>query len=229
MKSVTEIGKVFRQLGGEFLLSPEALAARLAGIRAFVFDWDGVFNAGRKGGQTASTFGEADSMGTNLLRYALWRRDGALPFVAVISGASNIVARQFAEREHFNAVFTGVRNKSDVFARVTAEHGIEPAECAFIFDDVNDFGPARQCGLRLMIRRRSSPLLLEYAATQGICDYVTGTEGGSGAVREVCEMLLGLSGAFDAVVASRTNFAPEYEHYFAARQMVTTHCADSAY
>jgi hypothetical protein len=45
-------------------------------------------------------------------------------------------------------------------------------------------------------------------------------------VREVCELLLGLLGAFDAVVASRVAWDASYAAYFAARQAVATELVD---
>jgi hypothetical protein len=45
-------------------------------------------------------------------------------------------------------------------------------------------------------------------------------------VREVCELLLGLLGSFDAVVASRVAMDPTYVGYFTARQSVTTEVID---
>ena len=39
------------------------LARQLHGIRALVFDWDGVFNDGWKDAQGGSPFSEVDSMG----------------------------------------------------------------------------------------------------------------------------------------------------------------------
>jgi hypothetical protein len=46
------------------------------------------------------------------------------------------------------------------------------------------------------------------------------------AVREVCELLLGLLGAFETVVASRVAWDREYAKYFAARQAHATEFVD---
>jgi 3-deoxy-D-manno-octulosonate 8-phosphate phosphatase (KDO 8-P phosphatase) len=95
MSRDAELESRFAKLGGVFLTSPGVLRQRLKSIRGIVCDWDGVFNTGSKGEGTASTFGEPDSMGTNLLRYALWREHGALPVAALITGTStrSITAR----------------------------------------------------------------------------------------------------------------------------------------
>ena len=97
-----DLERRFRELGGHFVTPPSEIAAKLDGIRALVFDWDGVFNAGRKGGGLASGFSEPDSMGTNMLRFALWRKRSAQPTCAVLSGADNPAAREFAQRERLD-------------------------------------------------------------------------------------------------------------------------------
>ena len=101
----------FRELGGTFLTDAAELSKRLEAVRALVFDWDGVFNLGAKGEGASSGFSEADSMGTNMLRYGLWRRDGALPITAIVTGVDNSTAESFAKREHFHAIYRGVANK----------------------------------------------------------------------------------------------------------------------
>ncbi|MBN1237342.1 MAG: phosphatase, partial [Gammaproteobacteria bacterium] len=128
MRADTDVEASFSALGGVFLTPARDIAARLGAIRGLVFDWDGVFNAGSKGEAASSTFDEADSMGINLLRYALWRTRGELPKVGLITGEDNPSARLFAARERFHAVHSGVRNKAvavDAFCSANAVRGEE--------------------------------------------------------------------------------------------------------
>ena len=76
------------------------------------------------------------------------------------------------------------------------------------------------------MQRSASPLLRQYVVRQGLCDYVTAHSGERHAVREVCELLLGLLGSFDAVVASRVAWDRDFAAYFAARQALTTEFVD---
>jgi 3-deoxy-D-manno-octulosonate 8-phosphate phosphatase (KDO 8-P phosphatase) len=212
----------YTALGGRFLTPATGLATRAASLSGLVFDWDGVFNSGVKGDGVASTFSEADSMGTNLLRYALWRRAGELPFAAIVSGADNPGARRLAEREHFDAVYTGVRDKGAVIGSLAAARGLGPDGLLCVFDDVNDLPMAAGCAIRVLVRRAASPLLAAYAERERLCDYITAFEGGYNAVREVTELVIGLLGAFEAVVRSRVASDEQYARYFAARQAVET-------
>jgi 3-deoxy-D-manno-octulosonate 8-phosphate phosphatase (KDO 8-P phosphatase) len=165
-------------------------------------------------------------MGQNLLRYALWREHGELPAAALISGEDNPTACTFARREHFHAVYQGARTKTAAIEALCATHKLSSEQLICIFDDVNDLGMAFGCGIRVLVRRDASPLLHDYVARQGLCDYITAHPADRYAVREVCELLLGLLGSFDAVVASRVAWDDEYARYFAARQAVATQIID---
>jgi 3-deoxy-D-manno-octulosonate 8-phosphate phosphatase (KDO 8-P phosphatase) len=222
MISPTELEARFSRLGGVFLTPLDELVERARSIRGFVFDWDGVFNAGAKAQGAASPFFEADSMGTNLVRYALWRAHGRMPVTAIVTGADNPTAVDFARREHFTAVFGRMLHKAEAADALCAKHEIAPAALACVFDDVNDLAMAAPCGLRFLVRRDASALLGDYVAERGLCDYITAMRGGENAVREVAELFLGLLGSFETVVASRTAWDDDYARYFAARQACET-------
>ena len=198
------------------------LSKRVRAVRALVFDWDGVFNVGAKGQNKESGFSEADSMGVNMLRYGLWRRDRVLPVTVIITGENNPVALSFAEREHFHAVYLGIANKSDVIPQLCSEHDLGRDEIACVFDDINDLGMASECGARFLVRRNSSPLLQDFVLKNDYCDYITAAQADSYAVREIAELALGLMGVFDTVVSSRAKYDDDYCEYFSARQAVAT-------
>ena len=216
------LAEKFTVAGGRFVTPVDELTAKIGQCHAVVFDWDGVFNAGSKGSLAQSGWSEPDSMGTNMLRYGLWRRLGQLPFAAIVSGADNDSAVALAEREHLTAAYTGIRDKSQVIEHICAEHDLQPAQIACVFDDINDLPMAGVCGLRFRVRRNASLLFADLADDGGYCDYVTGAESTSYAVREVCELMLGLMGAYTEVVESRIARDERYESYFRTRQSVVT-------
>ncbi|HEX5421465.1 MAG TPA: phosphatase [Gammaproteobacteria bacterium] len=222
MPGEAEVERSFSAVGGTFLTPAAELTERLRGIRGLVFDWDGVFNSGAKGEGVASTFSEADSMGVNLLRFALWRAQRALPVAALISGENNPSARRFAEREHFHAAHCGAKQKTAAFEALCEVFGLDGRATVCVFDDVNDLGMAERSGIRVLVRRDASPLLRDYVVRHGLCDYMTGSAAHGHAVREVAELLLGLMGGFDGAVRSRVAWDGEYARYFEARQAVET-------
>jgi 3-deoxy-D-manno-octulosonate 8-phosphate phosphatase (KDO 8-P phosphatase) len=216
----TDIQQAAQDTGGRFHAPPEDLAVRLQDIQGLVFDWDGVFNDGRKGPGVPSTYCEPDSMGLNMLRYGLWRRQRRLPPVALISGADNPAAIQLAQRERLPAVYLGVQDKGLALAHFGAAQGLRGEDLACAFDDINDLAMARRCGVRCLVGRAGSPFLRGYVEQARLADYTTGRPGGGGAVREVCEMLLAVMGAFASTVASRVDLDDDYRSYWQMRQRV---------
>ena len=220
-EAIEAVAGRFIDLGGEFIRAVDQLVAKLGLIRALVFDWDGVFNNGSKGAGSASTFSEADSMGTNLLRYGLQRHHRRMPVTAVITGEKNLSAREFVVREHFNCLYAGVKNKRLAVDHLCALFGLQSAAVACVYDDVNDLAMAGVCGVRFLIRRPASPLFAAYARDSGLCDYISGSGPDRHAVREISELFLGLLGQYSAVVGSRTAFDPDYRDFFSRRQTIT--------
>ncbi len=214
--------EIFNKIGGEFQLSQEDFLKRLSGIKAFIFDWDGVFNDGTKNEQMTSLFSESDSMGTNLLRFAFWLDKGNLPPFALISGENNAASHRFAKRERINQCYFKFIDKTFAMADFCQKNGLEPHQIAFTFDDVIDFSIAKQCGLRFLIRRKSSPLTTEFAQKNALCDYVTAHEGGKQAVREVCELLIGAKNLFEKTVSERMAFGDVYKRYVAEKNSGNT-------
>src|SRR5690606_30081404 len=107
--------KVFANLGTRFLRPPDVLQRQLGMTRGIMPDWDGVFNEGWKDSECGSPFSEVDSMGLNLLRFALWSRDRKMAPVAVITGQHNPHAERFAQREKLDGIYMGFTHKPDAF------------------------------------------------------------------------------------------------------------------
>ena len=147
-----DIHKLFTDIGGEFRIPYDAFQSKLKGIRAFIFDWDGVFNDGVKDHLGSSNFNEVDAMGTNLLRFSRWLDRGELPIVAVMSGERNTLSFQLTTREHFHQGYFRVKNKMQAFRHFASLHNLNPKEIAFVFDDVLDLALAEEAGLRIMVQ-----------------------------------------------------------------------------
>lgn len=216
METIQELFK------GQFILSPEKIGEGLARCRAFVFDWDGVFNAGNKDAEGSSPFNEVDSMGTNLLRFNHYLRTGAAPLSAIISGETNKIAFQFAKRESFAALYCGFRNKTEALEHLCGQHSLRPEEVVFFFDDVLDLALAKSAGLRIMIGRSCNPYLTQYAVENGLVDYITANSGGSCGIREAAEMLMAASGRAGETFGHRIRYSEDYAAYLKARNSADT-------
>lgn len=217
-----KIGDKFSQIGGNFLVPEDEIAKELSKINAFIFDWDGVFNNGTKGSERGSGFSEADAMGVNMLRFNYWRMLGKLPLVIIITGENNTAATDLAKREHFNAVYMRFLKKEQALQHIAKTYGTSYDEMAFVFDDVLDVDAASLCKLAFCVRRNSSPMFKEYIVEHKICHYITGHEGGNHAVREISELLMGLSGQYNETISKRIDFDGDYKQYLFQRNLIIT-------
>lgn len=152
----------------------------LESIRFVGFDIDGVFTDGRiylaDNGVESKAFHIQDGYGIRQLR-----KSGIE--VAVISGRrSGAVETRMAELgvEH---VILGVDDKVGAFASLIGKLGIEAAHCAFVGDDLPDLPLLERVGVPIAVANA-------VAGVREACDYTTRAPGGSGAVREVCELIL---------------------------------------
>lgn len=212
-----KISSAFMQAGGRFISSPDEIRKKLLPVKAFVFDWDGVFNDGRKAAGIDSQFSEVDSMGTNLLRFGYWLLNGNMPLTAIISGQKNETALSFARRENYDAVFANFKDKRSAFTNFTLAHHLQPHEVLFIYDDVLDLPLAEVCGVRFFVRNAGTLLMRDFVEQEHMADYITANEGGRYAVREICELLLGLKGIYSEVLKHRLQYSETYAAYLKRR------------
>ena len=222
MEQHRSIKELYETLGGEFVLDPGLMADKLRFIKAYVLDWDGVFNDGTKSINTQSGFSEIDAMGTNLLRFSYWLQHKALPFTAIITGENNEAAYQFAQREHFNTVYFGAKNKKIALSHFCKKLRIQPSAIAFVFDDVLDLSVANDVGLRFLIKGKANPLFKKYVEEKQLADYITSQPGSGHGLREVTELMIGLQGNYEATLAVRVQHAPTYTQYLLQKDKVRT-------
>lgn len=189
-------------------------------MKAYLFDWDGVFNNGVKTEQGGSPFSEVDAMGTNMLRFGHWLKNEKLPTVGIITGEDNPSALYLAEREHFHSVYFKSKNKLIAFDHFLKANQLQPHEVAFVFDDVLDLGVAEKCGLRILVRHRAAPMFLNYSIKNEIVDYITAND--DHGVRETCELILSTMDVYDQAIHYRSHFHENYKNYLTIRQSVET-------
>lgn len=161
-------------------MTPADLRRRLARVRALVLDVDGVLTDGGlyygPSGEPLKKFNVKDGMGLRLVREA-----GIA--VAFISGESSSAVVRRAEKLKVVDVFLGVEDKLEALEKVLARRKVDPAEAAYVGDDVNDLPPMRRVGLAIAVAD-AVPEVRKAA------HWVTSRRGGDAAVREVCDNLL---------------------------------------
>ena len=113
-------------------------------------------------------------------------------------------------------------NKKRAFQNISETYGVAYNEMAFVFDDILDVDAGRLCKLSFCVRRNASPMFRDYIVEHKVCHYITGHEGGDNAVRELSELLIGLSGEYDETIRKRIEFDDEYKQYLAQRNLIST-------
>ena len=171
------------------MLSPE-LIARARRIRLLSCDVDGVLTDGRifvaEDGRELKVYSCLDGLGMKWLE-----RSGIV--VAWITGSKTPAVAQRARTLGIARVITGAENKLDPWERLRTELSLEADECAHIGDDLPDLPLIARCGLGATVPRAPEPV-------QRRAHYVTRTEGGAGAVRELAELILGAQGKLEGLL-----------------------------
>lgn len=168
---------------------PQALE-RASRVRLMIFDVDGVLTDGRllagPEGEVIKAFDTLDGHGIKLLA-----QSGITP--AIITGRrSGIVAWRMRELGIAH-VYQGVQDKRTAFADVLAKTGVTADACGYMGDDWPDLPVLLQVGFAACPAQA-------HREVRARCHYVAQAEGGRGAAREVCDLLLRAHGAYDALL-----------------------------
>ena len=153
----------------------------LARIRLVAFDVDGVFTDGRfylsDDGSEAKAFHTQDGYGIRRLL------DAGIG-VAVISGRTSGAVQQRMSELGVEHLIQGCSDKVAALDEIVAALNMTADECAYVGDDLPDLPLLKHVGFAIAVAN-AVPALHE------LCDFSTSANGGSGAVREVCELILG--------------------------------------
>ncbi len=207
---------------GRFLTPAANIQAKLEKIKVYIFDWDGVFNNGQKDERNTSLFNEIDAMGINMLRFNHFKRKDEMPIFGIITGERNSASHSLANREHMDLVYYKIKHKSIALEHLCKGHKVTPDEILFVFDDILDLDVAAKVGLRMMVSRPANPLLLKYAEERKLMDYLTACDSNNHAVREVIEMLIGLTGRYNETLDDRIAYNDTYRKFITLRNMLPT-------
>lgn len=161
-----------------------ALRERCATVRLMVFDVDGVLTDGglyyNEHGEALKRFNVLDGHGLRLLM------EGGLT-VALITGRSGpIVARRAAELG-IAEVMQGIRDKSTAVSELAQRLGVQLDHVGFMGDDIIDLPAMQRVGFAASVP--GAPDYVRQAA-----HWVSLQNGGNGAVRECCDLLLAARG-----------------------------------
>lgn len=220
--ALTEIEDMFVDAGGNFYTSAFDLREKLPEIKAFVFDWDGVFNAGFKGMENSSNFSEVDSLGVSMMRFGYFLENKLNAKTAIITGESNPACIKWAKREGVNEVYIQSKEKDKALQHFCDLHDLEPSNVAYFFDDVLDVPVAKIAGMRFGVGRDCNPVFKHYLEKHKLVDYLSGCRGDQHAMREFSELVLCLMKKEFDVIDHRAAYDNFYLDYINARQQTDT-------
>jgi 3-deoxy-D-manno-octulosonate 8-phosphate phosphatase (KDO 8-P phosphatase) len=150
------------------------------GLRLAAFDVDGVFTDGRfylsDDGVESKAFSTQDGFGIKKLLAAEFH-------VAVISSRRSGAVASRMQELGVRHVAQGATDKVAAFEAIIATLKLTAEECVYVGDDVPDLPLLKRVGFAIAVSNAVEEV-------RDWCDYTTRAAGGSGAVREVCELLL---------------------------------------
>ena len=174
------------------------LLARARRVRLLSCDVDGVLTDGRiyvdDHGHEFKAFSALDGVAVNLLA-----RAGIV--VAWITGSAAPAVTHRAQQLRIPHLVLDAHDKLTPWQRLRSELGFAPDECAHIGDDLPDIRVLAACGLAATVPHA-------VAAVRAHAHYVTSREGGSGAVRELADMILTAQGLGNGVEMRDAQIAP---------------------
>ena len=160
-------------------------------IKLAIFDVDGVMTDGSlylaDDGQEFKAFNSLDGHGMKMLK-----RSGVE--LAIITGRSSQLVALRAINLGVTHLYQGSEDKLTAFLELLEKTGHDPAECAYMGDDVVDLPVMRRCGLAVCVP--AAPTLVKQHS-----HYITQLPGGGGAVRELCELIMQAQGTFEMQLA----------------------------
>lgn len=172
--------------------SPAEITRRAKKIRLLLLDVDGVLTDGTLlydgEGRECKSFHVWDGLAIRLLKeYA------GIP-TAIISGRGSKAVEVRALDLGIEDLHLKIKNKAQALNQLIAKHSLRDEEICGVGDDIVDLPFLLRVGLPVATANAH-----EDAKAQAL--YVTKTPGGSGAVREVVELLLRARGEWEKVLA----------------------------
>lgn len=156
---------------------------KLRAIRLLAMDVDGVLTDGglyyTDAGDESKRFHVMDGHG--LAAVLKTGRE-----IAWITGGTSKAVRHRADRLGIKHVFSNVSDKLPILTQLCDELRVSLADVAYVGDDIPDLPVLRAVACPLSVPNAAS-------SVRAAAAYVTSRRGGDGAIREICDLLLGAS------------------------------------
>lgn len=159
---------------------PDRIVEKAKSIKLLILDVDGVFTNGQVwlsgDGDEVKVFHTHDGYGIKQIQ-----RHGV--DVAIISGRNSRSCEYRMKELGVKHIHQGVHNKIPVFEKLLETTGLTANDCAYVGDDVPDIPVMQRVNLKIAVANATQPL-------KDVVDWETTIQGGHGAVRQVCDLLI---------------------------------------
>jgi len=165
---------------------------KAAKIKLVIFDIDGVLTTGAlfigDDGQEYKAFNSKDGHGLRMLQ------DAGVE-VAIITGRKSNVVNYRAKDLGITRIYQGKREKLPAYEELLAETGLSHQDIAYVGDDVVDLPVMTKVGLAICVQD-GHPFVKKHS------HWITERNGGCGAGRDVCELILQAKGELENMLES---------------------------
>ena len=158
---------------------PKALTAKMARVKLFLCDVDGVLTNATVfigDGREFKEFHIRDGLGLRLLQRAGIK-------VGWISNRPSTATQQRADELKVDFLYQANGSKVDAVEAILKRAGLDWDDVCYMGDDVVDLGTLKRAGVAIGV-----PSAID--EVKDLADYVTRAEGGQGAVREAVGLIL---------------------------------------
>lgn len=175
-------------------LTPAKLRSRAKKIRLVLFDVDGILTNGLLYHfvDTSGAIVELKGMNTQDSISLTWLA-GAGMKTGIISGRHSRGVEERAKMLKMSYIYQHRLDKVKVFNEICENARLEPDEALYMGDDLPDIPVLKTAGLAITVPNARPEV-------KAVCHWVTRSPGGSGAVREVAELLLKAQGTWKDVL-----------------------------
>jgi 3-deoxy-D-manno-octulosonate 8-phosphate phosphatase (KDO 8-P phosphatase) len=172
------------------MISDLDLQQKLDRIQLLLLDVDGVLTDGRiiyhDNGDETKVFHVRDGMGIRLLLLSGIQ-------VGIATGRTSPALSHRCRNLGITLIFDGLKEKIPVLERIFQKTGVSAEQIAFVGDDLMDLAIMKRVGMAFAVSD-AHEMIIQHA------DWVTSCNGGQGAVREVCELILKKKGLWNRII-----------------------------
>lgn len=166
------------------------ILAKAEPIQLLLLDVDGVLTDGSliysENGVESKMFNTQDGLGIRLVQ------KGGVD-VGIITARKSPMVQKRGEELDMKYICQGAKTKLDAFKNIIDQAGIKPYQVCYMGDDLIDLSVLTRVGLAACPANAVDEV-------KEICHFITDRAGGSGAVRQTCELILRAKGRYEELV-----------------------------